>query len=103
MTTLHGPIDGAFDAATVNALDPADLVLEDRVAGRMYTDPTIFELEMTKIFERTWVWVAHESELPKAGSFKTTTVGRQPVIVARDRKGNINTMLNRCRHRGASV
>ncbi|TNM37492.1 aromatic ring-hydroxylating dioxygenase subunit alpha [Nocardioides albidus] len=103
MTTLHGPIDGAFDAATVNDLEPADLVLPDRVAGRMYTDPGIFEQEMSRIFERTWVWVAHESELPKAGSFKTTTVGRQPVIVARDRKGNINTMLNRCRHRGASV
>ena len=69
----------------------------------MYTDPEIFELEMSKIFERTWVWVAHESELPKPGSFKSTYVGRQPVIVSRDRKGNLHTLVNRCRHRGASV
>ncbi|GAB3292183.1 aromatic ring-hydroxylating oxygenase subunit alpha [Parasphingorhabdus pacifica] len=81
----------------------ADLVLEDRVAGRLYTDPGIFDQEMTKIFERTWVWVAHESEVPKAGSFKSTFVGRQPVVVTRDRKGNIHTLLNRCRHRGASI
>lgn len=92
-----------FSAEKVFDLPPADLVREDRVAGRMYTDPEIFELEMTKIFEKTWVWVAHESELPKAGSFKSTHVGRQPVIVSRDRKGNIHTLLNRCRHRGASV
>lgn len=96
-------IDGPFDAATVNSLAASDLVEPDRFAGRMYTDEDIFDEEMSKVFERTWVWVAHESELPKPGSFKTAFVGRQPVIVTRDRKGNINTMLNRCRHRGASV
>ena len=83
--------------------DPADLVRTDRVAGRLYTDPELFELEMDRIFERAWVWVAHESELPKPGSFKSTHVGRQPVIVTRDRKGTVRTLLNRCRHRGASV
>ena len=25
------------------------------------------------------------------------------MIVTRDRKGNVNTLLNRCRHRGASL
>ena len=92
-----------FDAATIGDLEPAELVKQDRVAGRMYTDPEIFELEMKNIFERTWIWVAHESELPKAGSFKSTHVGRTPVIVTRDRKGNIRTLVNRCRHRGASL
>ncbi|QFU89804.1 Rieske 2Fe-2S domain-containing protein [Amycolatopsis sp. YIM 10] len=82
---------------------PADLVSGDRVAGRLYTDPAIFELEMTRIFERTWVWVAHESEIAKPGSFKSTRVGRQPVIVTRDRRNAIHTLLNRCRHRGASL
>ncbi|MDH6677788.1 anthranilate 1,2-dioxygenase (deaminating, decarboxylating) large subunit [Rhodococcus sp. LBL1] len=82
---------------------PADLVSDDRVAGSLYTDPEVFELELERIFHRTWVWVAHESEIPDAGSFKTATIGRQPVIVNRDRKGNFNVLLNRCRHRGASV
>ena len=82
---------------------PTELVREDRVAGRLYTDPELFELEMSRIFERAWIWVAHESELPKAGSFKSTVVGRQPVIVTKDRKGVVRTLLNRCRHRGASV
>ncbi|OXM72459.1 MULTISPECIES: aromatic ring-hydroxylating oxygenase subunit alpha [Amycolatopsis] len=82
---------------------PADLVRPDRVAGRLYTDPEIFEQEMTKIFERTWVWVAHDSELPRPGTFKSTYAGRQPVIVSRDRKGTLHTLLNRCRHRGASL
>lgn len=84
-------------------LRAADLVSDDRVAGRLYTDPEIFAEEMRKIFHSTWVWVAHESEIPQPGSFKTTSVGGEPVIVTRDRKGNFNTLLNRCRHRGATV
>ncbi|MFP3570466.1 aromatic ring-hydroxylating oxygenase subunit alpha, partial [Paraburkholderia sp. SIMBA_030] len=56
-----------------------------------------------KIFHSTWVWVAHESEVPDAGSYKTTFIGKQPVIVVRDRKKAINVLLNRCRHRGATV
>ncbi|WP_435199195.1 aromatic ring-hydroxylating oxygenase subunit alpha [Janibacter sp. GS2] len=81
----------------------AELAETDRVAGRLYTDPAIFDLEMEKIFRTTWVWVAHESEIPDKGSFKTTSVGDQPVIITRDRKGNVNTLLNRCRHRGSTV
>lgn len=79
------------------------LVGDDRVAGTLYTGPELFELEMDRIFHRTWVWVAHESEVAKAGDFKTAWVGRRPVIVSRDRRGGINVLLNRCRHRGASV
>ena len=82
---------------------PADLVRGDKVAGRLYTDPDIFEQEMARIFERSWVWVAHDSEIAEPGSFKSTYVGRQPVVVTRDRKRNVHVLLNRCRHRGASV
>ncbi|MCX5240291.1 aromatic ring-hydroxylating dioxygenase subunit alpha [Streptomyces prunicolor] len=83
--------------------DIAALVEGDRVAGTLYTGPELFELEMDRIFHRTWVWVAHESEIAKAGDFKTAWIGRRPVIVSRDRRGGINVLLNRCRHRGASV
>ncbi|MFB6675406.1 Rieske 2Fe-2S domain-containing protein [Streptomyces sp. NPDC056390] len=83
--------------------DIGALVGADRVAGTLYTDPALFEREMDRIFQSTWVWVAHESEIPKAGDFRTTWVGRLPVIVTRDRKGGINVLLNRCRHRGASL
>jgi phenylpropionate dioxygenase-like ring-hydroxylating dioxygenase large terminal subunit len=92
-----------FTPQNIYQFAPADLVQGDRVAARVYTDPAIFELEMKNIFEKTWIWVAHESELPAPGTFKSTYVGRNPVIVTRDRQGNIHTLVNRCRHRGASL
>ncbi|WP_138465542.1 Rieske 2Fe-2S domain-containing protein [Poseidonocella sp. HB161398] len=86
--------------ADLDALYDADGA---RVATSMYEDPALFEAEMEKIFHRTWVWVAHESEFPGKGSFKLSHVGQEPVIVVRDRKGAIHCMVNRCRHRAATV
>ena len=49
------------------------------------------------------MWVAHDSELPNKNDWITTFVGRQPVIVNRDKAGVVRVMLNRCRHRGATI
>jgi hypothetical protein len=67
--------------------DFAELVRDDRVHTSLYRDPAIFDAEMDRIFGSTWVWVAHASEVAEANSFKTTHVGRQPVIVTRDKDG----------------
>lgn len=84
-----------------------DLVVDDprefRVHGSIYTDPQIFEEEMHRIFERTWVYVGHESELPAPGDYKTVLVGRQPLILSRHEDGRVYALYNRCRHRGAVV
>lgn len=79
------------------------LVQPDRARTSLYTDPALFQAEMDKVFANTWVWVAHASEIPKPGDFKTAHVGLQPVIVVRDRKGAVHVHVNRCRHRAATV
>ena len=88
----------------LNALPgTADLVRPDRARSALYTDPAIFEAEMTRVFEGTWVWVAHASEVAEPGAFKTARIGRQNVIVVRDRKGAVHVHVNRCRHRAATL
>jgi benzoate/toluate 1,2-dioxygenase alpha subunit len=73
-----------------------------RLRRDIYTDPEIFELEMKYIWERSWVYVGHESQLPSRGSFLTATIGRQPVFVIRARDG-LRVFINACRHRGAML
>lgn len=75
----------------------------DRVHRRLYTEQAIFDLEMELIFERTWVFVGHESELAEPGDYKTTYIGRQPAILSRHQDGNVYVLMNRCTHRGAVV
>lgn len=88
-------------------LDPptqwGELFQNDRGDSRLYRDPALFADEMEKIFQKTWVWVAHASELVGNGAFKTTQIGTQPVLVTRDKSGKVNVLLNRCRHRAATV
>ncbi len=85
----------------------ADLVVDDprefRVHGSVYADAAVFEAEMERIFERTWVYAGHESELTAAGDYKTILVGTQPVILSRHEDGEVHALYNRCRHRGAVV
>jgi benzoate/toluate 1,2-dioxygenase alpha subunit len=91
------------DAPRLSAVD--DLVLDAphtfRVRTDAYTDPDIFALEMKRVFEKTWVFLAHTSEIPNNGDFKTSYIGLQPVIVVRSAHGEINVLVNRCMHRGA--
>ncbi|UGS33848.1 aromatic ring-hydroxylating oxygenase subunit alpha [Capillimicrobium parvum] len=79
------------------------LVLEDRVHRRIYTDQDIFTEEMTKVFGACWVYVGHASELSGANAFMTGTLGGRPIIITRDAGGDIHVLLNRCLHRGATV
>jgi len=83
--------------------DYASLVRDDRVHNALYVDPAIFEAEMERIFKNTWVWVGHDSEVPTPNSYKTSHVGLEPVIVTRDKAGKVHVLLNRCRHRAASI
>ncbi|MET0634204.1 MAG: Rieske 2Fe-2S domain-containing protein [Xanthobacteraceae bacterium] len=83
--------------------DIAKLIEPGRVHRRVYTDPDIFELEMERIFGRAWLFVGHASQVPQAGDFVTTELGRQPVIMTRHRDGSVHVLLNRCTHRGAKV
>lgn len=84
-------------------IDADELVREDRVHRRIYVDGTIFDAEMHRIFERTWVFVGHESEIPHPGDYKTTYIGRNPIIMSRGKDGEIHILMNRCMHRGAVV
>lgn len=87
----------------MTAPDFASLVRDDRVHTSLYADPAIFDAEMERIFRNTWVWVAHESEVAAPNSFRTSHVGLEPVIVTRDKHGKVHVLLNRCRHRAASI
>lgn len=79
------------------------LIEPGRVHGSLYYDPEIFRMELEKIWFRTWVYVGHESEVPNPNDFVTKSIGPMPVLLVRDRKGQIQLLLNRCPHRGNAV
>lgn len=84
-----------LDRVVVNSDD------EHRVYREVYTAPRLFDLEMEFIFEDSWVYFAHESQIRKPHDYLTGKVGRQPVVVTRQQDGTLRGFLNACTHRGA--
>lgn len=74
-----------------------------RASRKAFTDPDIFDLEMKYIFEKNWVYLCHESQLAKPNDFFSVYMGRQPVIVTRDKEGTIHGFINACTHRGSQL
>jgi len=70
---------------------------------RIFWDPAIYEQELERVFGRSWLFVAHESQVETPGSFVTTYMGQDSVIVTRGDDDRINVFLNSCPHRGNKV
>lgn len=69
----------------------------------LYTTQAAFDFDMKAIYGQSWLMIGMDCELPKTGSYISMMVGQWPVIITRDRDGNIRAFHNSCRHRGSMV
>jgi phenylpropionate dioxygenase-like ring-hydroxylating dioxygenase large terminal subunit len=79
------------------------LVRPDAVHRDVYVDPEIFALEMEELWAKTWIYVGHDSQIPKPGDYATATIGTEPVLMVRHTDGSVRVLRNRCAHKGARV
>lgn len=68
-----------------------------------FTSRAVFEVEQRAIFAKSWIHVGDVRDVPAPGSYMTAQLGRSPIIVLRDRAGELRGFLNACRHRGAQL
>lgn len=74
-----------------------------RIHRSVFTSPQIAELEQRNIFNCCWLYIGHESEIPKAGDFRRRTVAGQPLFWVRGSDGRLRVFFNSCTHWGANV
>ena len=70
------------------------------VPRRYFADESTWQRELEAVFRHSWLFVAHESEIPEPGDYVTRLMGTDQVIVARSEDGETRVMLNSCTHRG---
>lgn len=89
--------------------DSNALIVDDPEQGlflvnrRNFVDEQVLEREQAEIFNKCWLYLAHESEIPAAGNFLSRRVGGRELIFARGEDGVARAFYNSCPHRGAMV
>lgn len=64
-----------------------------------YTDQKWYDIDINAVFKRTWQWVCHVEKLTKPGSYVSATIADVPVVIVRDRGGELRAFYNVCKHR----
>ena len=67
--------------------------------GRFYYDAEIFEAEKPAIFNRTWQYVCHLTQVTEPGSYSVRDIGDQSVVVVRGADNELRAFHNVCQHR----
>jgi Rieske 2Fe-2S family protein len=71
--------------------------------GSTYVDEAVFAAEQERIFEQMWFCAVRAADLDKPGAFRTVQIGRESIIITRNRKHGIRAFYNICRHRGVKL
>ena len=82
---------------------PEDFPKLPEIPGKRYTDQNLFDLEMEKIFLKSWLMVFREDEIPNTGDYKIWDKLGRDILVVRQKDNSIKAFYNTCMHRGAPV
>lgn len=94
-------MDSSFVDDVVKEVDSS--LTEGLVPAVIYNNPEIHQAELDRIFQKAWVFIGHESEIPQPGDYCLRYVGDDPFIFVRDEGGQIRLLYDSCRHRGTQV
>ncbi len=74
-----------------------------KVDRNAFVEPGVMAAEYARVFDRSWLYLGHESELARNGDFVARTVARRNLVFTRDGGGKVHAFFNTCPHRGATV
>ena len=84
-----------------NAAAPLDETYT--IPAPWYVDTRVADLERQSVFGRSWQVVGRTDEVTAPGSYLTTEVAGEPVVVVRGNDGVLRAFFNVCRHHAAAV
>ena len=90
-------------------MEAAPYVWENRnenkflINREVFVSAEILEREQSRIFDHSWIYLGHGSEIKNPGDFRTRKVAGRSILFCRDSTREVHALLNVCSHRGATV
>jgi len=96
---------GFPDQAFFDALGTSALAVEqaNTLPPLCYTDTAFYEFEKEAVFNHEWLCVGRASWVAKPGDFFSTEIIGEPLLIAKNNKGQIKAMSAVCQHRAMLV
>ena len=70
------------------------------IAKERYTSPEFMRLEWEHVWTKVWLLGGCAQDLAEPGDFICTDIGRESVLLVRQRDGDVKAFYNVCQHRG---
>ena len=87
----------------VKALLAAPVAEARGLPNDAFISPQFLQLEHETLFPRSWVFIGRKSALPNPRDIVMTELAGDPLIIVRDKAGDIRVFYNVCPHRGAKI
>ena len=71
--------------------------LQPSLPSHWYFDATQHALELERVWYRNWIYLGRAATIAEPGSFRTFTIGSQPLLLLRDEQGVLRAFFNTCR------
>ena len=99
--TQHDPALSAIAELRANVAVPFERA--HAMPKSVYTSPEFAEAEQRHIVAQEWLCAGRADALAKPGDYLTMNIAGEPVIILRDREGQLRGMSNVCRHRMSTL
>lgn len=97
MTVLTNTLIDRLDASTGDVATAATLPPE------LYTSPEVLAFERDALYAREWLCAGRVERIPEPGDWFTVTICDEPIVVTRDKQGEVRAMSAVCQHRAMQV
>ncbi len=95
VTSLHRRLLENLSAGTTDCCNTEMLL-----PAEVFFNPTILDVEKSVLFQQVPQPIAFSCEIARPGSYLALEVLDVPLLLSRDKKGELHAFLNACAHRG---
>ncbi len=99
--TAHDPAFEAIRDLRANVAVPFERARA--MPKSVYTSPAFAEAEQRHVFAKDWLCAGRVDALKDPGDYLTMEIAGEPIIILRDRDGQLRGLSNVCRHRMSTL